>query len=196
MIISGNQLVAWPSIVRVTVPLALLSMGINDTRPISGGAEVDDAPGGKEDSINVASLPGPFTMLSLPATNRASHGLELYSLVGTAVIAGAICGSVLHAAATPLAASVVNRPNVVVTSVKKVGYWRRLYRRGYAPYVYYPPAYGYYAPPPAYGYYPPPPAYNYYPPAYGEHVPPSADNGYSEPPPEDGYEEPPPESGS
>jgi hypothetical protein len=53
-------------------------MGINDTRPISGGAEVDDAPGGKEDSINVASLPGPFTMLSLPATNRASHGLELY----------------------------------------------------------------------------------------------------------------------
>jgi hypothetical protein len=78
MIISGNQLVAWPSMIRVTVPLALLSMGINDTRPISGGAEVDDAPGGKEDSINVASLPGPFTMLSLPATNRASHGLELY----------------------------------------------------------------------------------------------------------------------
>ena len=41
------------------------------------------------------------------------------SLVGTAVIAGAICGSVLHAAATPLAASVVNRPNVVVTSVNR-----------------------------------------------------------------------------
>jgi hypothetical protein len=119
-------------------------------------------------------------------------------LVGTAVIAVAICGGSVSAAATPLPVSVVNHPNVVVTSVKKVGYWRRLYRHGYAvPYVYYPPAYApppayaYY--PPAYGYYPPPPAYEHYPPAYGEHVPPPADNGYSEPPPEEGYSEPPPE---
>jgi hypothetical protein len=97
----------------------------------------------------------------------------------------------------------VTRPAIVVTSVQKVGYWRRLYRRGYVvPYVYCPPAYGYYAPPPAYPYYPPglgyyapPPAYNY-PPAYGDQAPPAADGGYSEPPPEYGYEAPPPESGS
>ena len=139
-------------------------------------------------------------------------------LIGAAVIAGAICEGSVPAAATPLPLSVVNLPNVVVTSVKNVRYWRRLYRRGYpVPYVYYPPAYApppayaYY--PPAYSYYPPPPAYNHYPPTYGEHAPPPTDNGYSEappegysetppeegyegPPPEEGYEGPPPESGS
>ena len=115
-------------------------------------------------------------------------------LFSSTVILGVVCGSAVPAAATPLTLSVVNRPSVMATPVKKVGYWRRLYRHGYVvPYVYYPPAYGYYAPPPAYayspptyGYYPPPPAYNHYPPAYGDHVPPPSDGGYSEHPPAQG----------
>jgi hypothetical protein len=54
----------------------------------------------------------------------------------------------------------------VETSLEKVAYWRRQYRRywrnGYpVPYAYYPPAYGYYVPPSAYAYYPP---YGYAPP--------------------------------
>jgi hypothetical protein len=77
---------------------------------------------------------------------------------------------------------------IVETSLEKVGYWRRQYRRywrnGYpVPYVYYPPAYGYYLPPPAYAYYPP---YGYAPPP-----PPSGtyppENGYGDYPPENSY---------
>jgi hypothetical protein len=124
-------------------------------------------------------------------------------LLSTAVIAGAVCGGMVPAAAIPPAPSVVTCQAIVVTSVQKVGYWRRLYRRGYVvPYVYYPPAYGYYAPPPAYPYYPPaygyyaPPPANYYPPAYGDQAPPPADGGYSEHPSVHGYEAPPPEGGS
>jgi hypothetical protein len=116
-------------------------------------------------------------------------------LVNTALIAGTVCGGAVTGQATPLPLSLVNCPNAAVAPVEKVGYWRRLYRRGYVvPYVYYPPAYGYYAPPPAYAYYPP--AYNYYPPAYGYQAPPPADNGYSEPPSTHGYDAPPPEGGS
>jgi hypothetical protein len=124
-------------------------------------------------------------------------------LVSTAVIAAAVCGGAVTVQATPLALSLVNRTNAAAAPVEKVGYWRRLYRRGYVvPYIYYPPAYGYYAPPPAYAYYPPaygvyaPPAYNYNPPAYGEQAPPPADGGYSEHPPTHGYEAPPPDGGS
>ena len=135
-------------------------------------------------------------------------------LLTTALIAGAACGSLMPAVASPLALAVANRPNIDVTPIKKVGYWRRLYRHGYAvPYAYYPPAYGYYAPPPGYAYYPP--AYGYYarppadayPPAHGYEAPPPEneesyegpppDSGdYAEHPPVHGYEEPPPESGS
>ena len=72
----------------------------------------------------------------------------------------------------------------VSTLVEKVGYWRRQYRRyGYpAPYVYYPPVYGY-----AY----PPPAYAYSPPGYGGEAPPpaadpSGEEDYGDYPPADG----------
>src|SRR6516164_4530176 len=119
-------------------------------------------------------------------------------LLTAALIAGAACGGLMPAVASPLALAVANRPNIDVTPIKKVGYWRRLYRHGYAvPYAYYPPAYGYYARPPGYAYYPPhgyeaPPPENEE--SYEEPPPDSGD--YAEHPPVHGYEEPPPESGS
>jgi hypothetical protein len=134
-------------------------------------------------------------------------------LLSGAVIAGAICGGLMPAVASPLTLSVANQPNVDVTPVKKVGYWRRLYRHGYGvPYVYYPPAYSY-APPPGYAYYPPaygydarPPTYTYPPAQSYEAPPPENDESYESAPPESGdyaehppvhgYEAPAPEGGS
>jgi len=122
-------------------------------------------------------------------------------LLGAAVIVGIVW--VIPAEACPMAMPGVDSPYVETTLVTKVG-WRRQYRRyGYAaPYAYYPPAYGYYAPPVPYGYYPPARGYyvpvpsngdypaadgDYadYPPAEGDY--PSSDGDYADAPPPDGY---------
>ena len=108
-------------------------------------------------------------------------------LLLSATILGISWVTLSPATATSLVDSGLSRSNVTLTSVEKVGYWRRQYRRyGYpAPYAYYPPAYGYYPPavvyayPPAvYGYQAPPPAYS--PPVYGEEAPPPAASPYAE----------------
>ena len=118
----------------------------------------------------------------------------------SALIVGAGWVALTPAMATSLAEPGLSGTKVTVTSVEKVGYWRRQYRRyGYpAPYAYYPPAYGYYTPPvvyaypPAvYGYQAAPPAYAYSPRAYGEEAPPpaatpSAEEEYGNYPPADG----------
>src|SRR6478735_5660660 len=88
-----------------------------------------------------------------------------YLLLFSAVIVGAGWVALTPAMATSLAEPGLSGTKVTVTSVEKVGYWRRQYRRyGYpAPYAYYPPVYGEEAPPPAaspsaeedYGNYPP-----------------------------------------
>jgi hypothetical protein len=118
----------------------------------------------------------------------------------TAIIVGAGCAFLHPAMASSLAEPGLGAPHVTVTSVEKVGSWRRQYRRyGYpAPYAYYPPAYGSYPPPAVYAYPPAvygyqtlPPAYAYSPPAYGEEAPPppaspSAEEDYGNYPPADG----------
>src|SRR5262249_35895832 len=102
-------------------------------------------------------------------------------LLLSAAIVGISGFALSPATATSLAEPGLSGPKVTVTSVEKVGYWRRQYRRyGYpAPYAYYPLAYGYYPPPvvyaypPAvYGYQAAPPAYS--PSLYGEEPPPPA----------------------
>ena len=107
-------------------------------------------------------------------------------LFSAAVIVGGVWVGFVPATAAPLAISGLNSPNVEATPVEEVGYWRRQYRRhGYpVPYVYYPPAYGYYAPPSAYAYYPP--AYGYYPPPPANGDYPSADADYGDYPPANG----------
>jgi hypothetical protein len=128
-----------------------------------------------------------------------------FLLISSAAILGIAWGGVVPATAAPVPLHIVDYGNVQVTAVEKIAYWRRQYRRAYrwgypAPYAYYPPAYGYYAPPPAYaypppvyGYRPPPPAYAYSPaPVYGNQAPPPAADGnypsadYGEPPPAEG----------
>jgi hypothetical protein len=118
-------------------------------------------------------------------------------LLSAAVIVGVGIGGLLPATATPPALSGLNSQSVNVMAVEKIG-WRRYYRRhGYpVPYVYYPPAYGYYAPPPAYAYYPP--AYDSYvpPPAVANGEYSSADGGYGDYPPANGeYGDYPPADG-
>ena len=91
-------------------------------------------------------------------------------LLFSAIIVGAGWVALTPAMATSLAEPGLSGTKVTVTSVEKVGYWRRQYRRyGYpAPYAYYPPAYGYYPPPVVYAY--PPAVYGYQaaPPAYSQ----------------------------
>src|SRR5262245_33139133 len=102
-------------------------------------------------------------------------------LLLSAAIVGISWVALSPALATSLAEPGLSGPKVTGTSVEKIGYSRRQYRRhGYpAPYAYYPPAYGYYPPPvvyaypqAVYGYQPAPPAYS--PPVYGEEAPPPA----------------------
>ena len=105
--------------------------------------------------------------------------------------------------AFPLAMPGVDGPNVETTLVTKVGWRRQHWRHGYpAPYAYYPPGYGYYAPPRPYAYYPPARGYyvpvpssgDYpldngeyadYPPAEGDY--PAPDGEYADGPPPGGY---------
>jgi hypothetical protein len=104
-------------------------------------------------------------------------------LFSAALVAGSIWGGSVPATAQPLAMYV--GPNVASMTVEKVGWRRQLRRYGYpVPYIYYPPAYGYYAPPPAYAYYPP--SYGDYPPPVANGDYPSGDGGYAEYPPENG----------
>jgi hypothetical protein len=108
-------------------------------------------------------------------------------LFSFAVIVGFGWATLAPAMATSLGLPGHNSQNVTATLVEKVGYWKRQYRRYgyYAPYAYYPPAYGFYPPPAAYAYPPAvygyqlPPDYAYSPPAYGhEGPPPAADGNY------------------
>jgi hypothetical protein len=119
-------------------------------------------------------------------------------LLLSAAIVGISWVALSPATATSLTEPGLSSPKVTVTSVEKVGYWRRQYRRyGYpAPYAYYPPAYGYYPPPVVYAY--PPAVYGYQaaapaysPPVHGEEAPPpaagpSAEQDYGNYPPTDG----------
>src|SRR5262249_50367010 len=116
----------------------------------------------------------------------------------SAIIVGAGWASLNPAMATSLAEPGLSGPKVTVTSVEKVGYWRRQYRRyGYpAPYAYYPLAYGYYPPPgrvriPASRLWLPSGAPAYSPPVYGDEAPPpvasrSAEEDCGNYPPADG----------
>src|SRR5262245_59688844 len=119
-------------------------------------------------------------------------------LLLSAAIVGISWAALSPALATSLAEPGLSGPKVTGTSVEKIGYWSRQYRRYEypAPYAYYPPAYGYYRPrvvyafPAAvYGYQTPPPAYS--PPVWGEEAPPpaaspSAEEDYGSDPPGDG----------
>jgi hypothetical protein len=108
-------------------------------------------------------------------------------LFSAAVVVFVVWAVSVSATAIPLGASGLSSSNVEAASVKKIGYWRRQYRRygSPVPYTYYPPAYGYY---------PPPPGYAYDPPAYGSYAPPPAANGdYS--PEEGNYADYPPPNG-
>lgn len=93
-------------------------------------------------------------------------------LFSVAVIAGAVLWSLGPATATPLATPGLSSQSTEATLVENIG-WRRQFRRfGYpVPYVYYPPAYGYYAAPPA----------PYYPPAYDAYAAPAYES-YGPPP--------------
>jgi len=116
-----------------------------------------------------------------------------------AIIVGAGWVALTPAMATSIGSTGFNGLLPSTTSVEKVGYWKRQYRRyGYpAPHAYYPPVYGhspptvvYAYPPVVYGYQPAPPAYAYTPPVYGQAPPPaaspSAEEDYGNYPPAEG----------
>ena len=115
-------------------------------------------------------------------------------VLSTAVIAGVVCMGLAPAKAASLPG--ISNSNLEVTSVKRVGFRRRYYRRyGYpVPYAYYPPAYGYYVPPSAYAY---PPSTRYYAAPHGAYADPPPPEGYytDAPPPDGAYADTPPTEG-
>ena len=110
-------------------------------------------------------------------------------LLSAAVIVGVVWESSIPAEASPLMPGLVSA-NVDTTPATEVGWRRQYWRHSYpAPYAYYPPAYGYYAPPVPYAYYPPARGYYVPVPSNGDYP---SDGDYADYPPA-GTDYPPPD---